>query len=127
LGSEANPGHWKCPVKNESDVGDCSFTDVQAKSVELKLSEIIDKALKLHTSRPRAWKSVVLQMTKIMTTLRQRVDFGDEQIKAVELELNAWTGERISLVGKEGMTNYNHCTSSGLVVYYLRLWQNYYR
>jgi hypothetical protein len=28
-----------------------------------------------------------------MPTLRQRVDFSDEQIKAIELELNAWTDE----------------------------------
>jgi hypothetical protein len=93
LGSEAKPGHWKCPVKNESEVGDCSFTDVQAKNVELQLPEIIERALKLHTSRPQAWKDVVLKMTKIMTTLRQRGDFSDNQIKTVKLELNAWTDE----------------------------------
>jgi hypothetical protein len=98
-GSEAKPGHWKCPVKNESKVRDCSFTYVQANNVELKLPEIIDGALKLHASRPRGWKDAVLKITKIMTTLRQRVDFSDEQIKAFELELNAWTDEWISIVG----------------------------
>jgi hypothetical protein len=127
LGGEAKPGHWKCPVENENEVGDCSFTDVQAKNVEQKLPEIIDRALKLYTSRPQAWKDVVLKMRKIMTTLRQRGHFSDDQIKAVELELNAWTDEWISIVGKEGMTNYTHCMSSGRVVYYSRLWRNCYR
>jgi hypothetical protein len=37
LGSESKPGHRKCPVKNESEVGGCNFTDVQAKNMELKL------------------------------------------------------------------------------------------
>jgi hypothetical protein len=83
LGSEANPRHWKCAVKNESEVVDCSFTDVQAKNVELKLPEIIDRALKLHTPRPQAWKDVVLKMTQIVTTLRQSGDFSDNQINAV--------------------------------------------
>jgi hypothetical protein len=95
--------------------------------VELKLPEIIDRALKLHTSRPQALKDVLLKMTKIMTTLGQRGDFSDDQIKAVKLELNAWNDEWISIVGKEGMTNYDHCMSSGHAVYYLRLWCNYYR
>jgi hypothetical protein len=94
--------------------------------VELKLPEIIDRALKLHTSCPQAWKDVVLKMTKSMTTLRQRLDFSDKQIMAVELELNVWTDEWIAIVGKEGMDNYTHCMSSGHVVYYLRLWRNYY-
>jgi hypothetical protein len=66
-------------------------------------------------------------MMKIVTTFRQRVDFGDEKIKAVKLELNAWNAEWIALVCKEGMTNYTHCTISGHVVYYLRLLHNYYR
>jgi hypothetical protein len=51
--------------------------------VELKFPESIDRALKVHTSRPQAWKDVVLKMTKIMTTLRERGDFSDDQIKAV--------------------------------------------
>jgi hypothetical protein len=41
LGSIYKPYHWKCPIKNESEVGDCSFTDVQANEVE---KAIIDKA-----------------------------------------------------------------------------------
>jgi hypothetical protein len=62
LGSEAKPGHWKCPVKNESEVGDCIFTDVQANNVEQKLPEIIDQVLKLHTSSClQGWKYVVLR------------------------------------------------------------------
>jgi hypothetical protein len=66
-------------------------------------------------------------MTKIMTTLRQKGDSSNNQIKAVELELNAWTDEWISIVSKEDMANYTHCMSSGRVVYYLRLWPNTYR
>jgi hypothetical protein len=57
----------------------------------------------------------------------QRVDVSDEQIKDVELELNAWTDEWIAIVGKEGTTTYTHLMSSGHVVYYLRLCRNYYR
>jgi hypothetical protein len=45
LGAEKKPGHWKCPIKNGDEVGDCSFTDLQAKDIEEKLGTIIEKAL----------------------------------------------------------------------------------
>jgi hypothetical protein len=37
LGGVTKPCHWKCPVKNQQEVGDCSFTDGQANKVELQL------------------------------------------------------------------------------------------
>jgi hypothetical protein len=47
LGTEKKHAHWKCPIKNSDDVGDCSFTDMQAKDIEEKLGGIIEKALTL--------------------------------------------------------------------------------
>jgi hypothetical protein len=47
LGSNTKPGHWKCPIKNGDEVGDCSFTDMQAKYIEDKLGDIIEKAFTL--------------------------------------------------------------------------------
>jgi hypothetical protein len=57
----------------------------------------------------------------------QNHENSDEQIKAVEPDLNAWTDEWIAIVGQEGTTNYTHYMSSVHVVYYLHLWRNYYR
>jgi phosphomevalonate kinase len=45
----------KCIIKNGDEAGDASFTDGQAKNVEEKLAEIIDKALTLEESRATDW------------------------------------------------------------------------
>jgi hypothetical protein len=34
LCNEEKPRHWKCPIKNVDEVGDCSFTYGQAKTIE---------------------------------------------------------------------------------------------
>jgi hypothetical protein len=47
LGSKTKPGHWKCPIKNGDKVSDCSFTYMQAKDIEEKLGDIIEKAFTL--------------------------------------------------------------------------------
>jgi hypothetical protein len=58
FGSETKPGHWKCPIKNGDEVGDCSFTDMQAKDIEEKLGDIIEKAFTLEKSRKDDWHEV---------------------------------------------------------------------
>jgi hypothetical protein len=58
LGTEHKPGHWKCPIKNGDEVGDCSFTDMQAKDIEEKLGDIIEKAFILKKSRKDDWHDV---------------------------------------------------------------------
>jgi hypothetical protein len=50
LGIETKPGHWKCPIKNGDEVGDCSFMDMQAKDIEQKLGDIIEKAFTFEKS-----------------------------------------------------------------------------
>jgi hypothetical protein len=45
LGGDTKPGHWKCPIKNGDEVGDCSFTDMQAKDIEEKLGVTLLKRL----------------------------------------------------------------------------------
>jgi hypothetical protein len=66
-------------------------------------------------------------MTWILTTLRQREDFTDEQIIMIGLRLDEWTVDWISLVGREGVTNYTHLIASGHIVYILKYWRNLYR
>jgi hypothetical protein len=51
LGTMNKTGHWKCPIKNGDEVGDCSFTDEQARDIEEKLGAIIEKAFILEKSR----------------------------------------------------------------------------
>jgi hypothetical protein len=120
LDTENKPGHWKCPLKNGDEVGDCSFTDMQAKDIEEKLGDIIEKAFLLEKSRKDDWHDVKKKMTWILTTLCQRKDFTDEKIIIMFLRLDEWTVDWISLVGREGMTNYTHLMTSGHVVYYLK-------
>jgi hypothetical protein len=74
LGSVINPGHWKYPVKNQQEVGDCSFTDGQAKKVEQQLPAIIVKALVLEGSKAGDWVNVTIKVEWILTTLRHRED-----------------------------------------------------
>jgi hypothetical protein len=59
LGDERKPGHWKCPIKNDNEVGDCSFTDMQAEYIEEKSAPNIEKALTLQESRNDDWIKVV--------------------------------------------------------------------
>jgi hypothetical protein len=66
-------------------------------------------------------------MTWILTTLRQREDFTDEQIIIMGLRLDEWTVDCISLVGKEGTMNHTHLMTSDHNVYYLKYWRNFYR
>jgi hypothetical protein len=105
LGSVTKPGHWKCPIKNGDEVGNCSFTDMQAKYIEEKLGDIIEKAYTLDKFRKDDWNEVTKKMTWILRTLRQREDFTDEQIVIIGLRLDEWIVNCISLVGREGMTN----------------------
>jgi hypothetical protein len=58
--------------------------------------------------------------------LRQREYFTDEQIIIIGLRLDEWTFDWISLVGREGMTNYTHLMTSGHIVCYLKYWRNFY-
>jgi hypothetical protein len=127
LGSDTKPGHWKCPIRNGDEVGDCSFTDLQAKDIEEKLGDIIEKAFTLDKSRKDDWNEVTKKMTWILTTLRQREDFTDEQIVIIGLRLDEWTVNWISLVGREGTTNKTRFMTSGHIVYYLKYWRNFYR
>jgi hypothetical protein len=121
------PGHWKCPVKNQQGVGDCSFTDGQARKVEQQLPAIITKALVLEGPKADDWVNVTTKLEWILTTLRQREDFTDAQIDTMSLMIDKWKLSWIALNGKEGMTNYNHCLTAGHVVYYLKYWKNVYR
>jgi hypothetical protein len=60
-----------------------------------------------------------------LITPRQRKYFMDAKIIIVGLQIDEWSEKWIDLVGKEGMTNYTHCHTSGRVVYYLKLWRNF--
>jgi hypothetical protein len=91
------------------------------------LGGIIEKAFTLKTSHKDDWHEVTKKITWILTTLRQREDFTDEQIIIIGLCLDEWTVDWISLVGREGMTNYTHFMTSGHIVYYLKYWRNFYR
>jgi hypothetical protein len=119
LGSVTKPGHWKCPIKQQQEVGNCSFTDGQAKKVELKLPDIITKALVMEGSKAKYWVNLITKLEWILTTLIQRDDFMDAQIHASGLRMDEWTVRWIDLIGKDGMTNYTHCFTAGHVVYYL--------
>jgi hypothetical protein len=69
LGKPEKPGHWNCPIKDGQEVGDCSFTDVQAKKVEMKLPLSIVKALTFERSKAQKWITVVKDLEWILTTL----------------------------------------------------------
>jgi hypothetical protein len=127
LGSVEKPGHWKCPVKNGEEVGDCSFTDGQSKQVEEQLSHIIDNALTLEASRGSEWKNVCKRMTWIMTTLRQREYLTYTTIRLVSIRIYRWMANWASLVGREGMTKYTHCMGVDHVPYFMKKWHNFYR
>jgi hypothetical protein len=71
LVNEEKPGHWKCPMKNSDEVGDCSFTNGHEKKIEEKLALIIANALCLEESRMEDWVGVVEMMTWIFTALLQ--------------------------------------------------------
>jgi hypothetical protein len=84
LGKPNNPGHWQCPIKDGQEVGDCSFIDVQANRVELKLPQIIAKVLTLGGSKAQELITVVEELEWILTTLRQRANFTDTKIDIMD-------------------------------------------
>jgi hypothetical protein len=127
LRSVVNPGHWKCPVKNQQEVGDCSFTDGRANKVEQQLPAIIAKDIVLEGSKADDWANVTTKLEWIITTLRHREDFTDAQIDTMSLMIDEWTVSWIALNGKKGMTNYTHCLTAGHDVYYLKYWQFFFR
>jgi hypothetical protein len=90
LCSPDKPGHWKFPIKNLEEVGECKFTDVQAKRVEKVLCIIIYKALTLETSKAVDSKDVVTRITWIMATLGQGENFSDALIVTVEAKIAEW-------------------------------------
>jgi hypothetical protein len=58
LGSVENPGHWQCSLKNGQELGNCRYTDGQAKRVDEVLAAIIDNDLTLEESRQDDWRNV---------------------------------------------------------------------
>jgi hypothetical protein len=106
LGGVTKPGRWKCPVKDQQEVGDSSFTDCQAKKVELQLPAIIAKALVLEGSKANDWANVINKLDWILTTLRQREDFTDAQINTMGLRIDEWKVTWIAFNGKKGIANY---------------------
>jgi hypothetical protein len=80
LGKPEKLVHWKCRIKDSQEVGDCPFTCFQAKKVEMKFPLIIAKALTLERSNAQKWINVVKDLEWILTTLRQRTDFIDNEI-----------------------------------------------
>jgi hypothetical protein len=72
---------------------------MQAKYIEEKFGDIIEKAFTLKKSRKDDWNEVTKKMTWILMTLRQRENFNDEQIIIIGLRLDEWTVDWISLVG----------------------------
>jgi hypothetical protein len=99
---------------------------MQAKDIEEQLGGIIKKALALEESHKDDWFKVVKNMTWILMNLRQQEYFTDEKIVSMGLSLDEHNVDWISLVGKEGMTNYTHLLTSGHIVYYLKYWRNVY-
>jgi hypothetical protein len=87
MGLPEKKGHWKCPIKNLREVGECKFTDVQTKRVEKVLCIIIDKTMMLETSKEIDWKNVITRITRIMAMLGQREDFSDKLIVTVEAKI----------------------------------------
>lgn len=91
LGEANKPGPWKCPIKNGEEVGECSFTNVQAKKVEIELQSIIAWCLTLENLPASDWQICCDQMTWILTTLYQRADFTNEEIKTMGEQIDTWT------------------------------------
>jgi hypothetical protein len=103
--------------------------DMKSAIADLQMCKqnILKKSWGTLFKRPLRWKNNARTVvTVILRTLRQREDFTDEQIIIIGLRLDEWTVNWISLVGREGMTNYTHLMTSGHIVYYLKYWRNFY-
>jgi hypothetical protein len=104
LGKPEKPGHWKCPIKDGQEVGDCSFKDVHAKKVEMKLPLIIAKALILERSKAHQLSTMVKDLEWILMMLQQNADFTNNKIDIIEQKIHLWSVKWIAAVGKESMT-----------------------
>ena len=62
----------------------------------------------------------------MMTTVRQRDDFTDEEIENFQEEADVFFRIWVGLHGSGGVTNYVHMIGAGHLSYYLYKWRNLY-
>ena len=64
---------------------------------------------------------------EIMTSLKRKEDFTEEDINLLQDKINLFADLWLGLHGDEGMANYTHYLVSGHVTYFLRKYRNLYK
>ena len=70
---------------------------------------------------------IIEQFQDVIVALIKRSDFSDDEIVALQRNIDLFHEAWYELCGKDGLTNYIHLLGSGHVMYYLKKYRNLYR
>jgi len=127
--SEQN-GNWKVP-QDSGELKVLSFSNVTARRLVSNIDQVFDVVFRYHNddgARQKLFHTCLKELfPPIITTLRQRHSFTDEEIVELQRKIDKWYHCWMSIAGLEGMTNYIHLLGSGHISYYLKKYRNLYR
>ena len=127
LGSEWDPGQWKCPFDSKTRaLGPISMENWRTRRVIDSLELLIDVSVS-EPSRREQWKRKMPHYRTFMKQARSKEDWNSpEKLSNFQKEVDEWFQDWVDLTKKDGMTNYIHMLSSGHVTDYVFHWKNLY-
>jgi len=122
LGTHWRPKQWRVPMKEGGlELSSVSLSNSKTRTFMTALEPLIsfifnhpdDHAMKMN------WMKLLSFYNPAMELLRQPTDFTDDEIETFQEGIDRFYKKWISLVGREGITNYIHMLGSGHVAHYL--------
>ena len=121
-------GEWQLNHINY-EIAPISLSNSTSRKVIKNIEDLFVTVFKMHDedTRKDLFKDCIDLYKEIITIIRQRNDFADNEINILQEKIDKWHSLWIDLTGIIGQTNYIHILSSGHLSYYLKRYKNLYR
>ena len=123
-------GQWKLPMK-DGKLEPVSLGNRSARKIVKNIDQLFDLVFERHPpecQRRLLFKDCITDKFQcVIESVRKRSDFSDDEIVALQRNIDLFYEAWYELCGKDGLTNYIHLLGSGHVMYYLKKYRNLYR
>jgi hypothetical protein len=130
LGTPIRQANWRISVGKDKDNRQC-IKDQTLPNTHVRkfLSKFEFIATLCIADEPRRaeWNATIHLWNDVIGFARKRENFDDDAIEEFQTRADDWWAAWMSLVGRDGITNYTHIVSSGHLSFYMKEWGNLYR
>ncbi len=130
LGTPVRCANWRLAVGKDSDNRQCIKDQTLPNTHVRKFLDKFDLIAALcigNAARRADWNASIYLWNDVICFARKRETFDDGAVEQFQTLADDWWAVWMSLVGRDGITNYTHIVSSGHLAFYMKEWGNLYR